>query len=72
MYLVANGSQSWPMAETHIAVGQEPRAELHVVFQVEGTACLEPHAKCGHVGRLGELLHTPDAAKLLLRVLGDG
>jgi len=63
---------AWSKSETHIALGQQARAELHVVLQVERSHGLKPHAEGREIRRLGKLLHTPDAAKLLLRVLGDG
>lgn len=56
---------------THIALGQQSGAELHVVFQVERSTELEPGPKSGNVCRFGKLLHAPDAPKLLLGVLRD-
>jgi hypothetical protein len=57
---------------THIVVGQQPRAELHVVFEVERSDGLKPHPKGREVCCLGELLHASDAPELFLRVLCDG
>jgi len=55
-----------------IALRQQVRAELHVVFQVKGAHRLEFCPEIGYGYRLGEFFHTPDAAKLLVAVLRDG
>lgn len=60
------------MTETYIVLGQQAGTELHVVFEVERPHSLEPGTECIEVGRLVKLLHTPDTAELLLRVLRDG
>ena len=70
--LPTNGSGSRSTGTAHIAVGQKARAELHVIFQVKRPPGLVLHPERLHICRLGELLHTPDAAELLLGVLRDG
>lgn len=61
-----------PAWATHIAFGEEVGAELHVVLEVKRHNGLEPCPVGQHGLGLGELLHTPDTAELLLRVLRDG
>lgn len=55
-----------------IALSQQLRAELHVILQIERPAGLELCSERCDGDGLGELLHTPDAAELSVRVLRDG
>lgn len=69
--MLANDTRSASASGTHIALGQQPWAKLHVVFEIERAHGLEPHAKGCKVCCVGKLLHAPDAPELFLRVLGD-
>lgn len=55
-----------------ITLCQQPRAKLHVIFEVEGPVGFELHAEVGDVEGFGQVLHASDAAELLLGVLRDG
>lgn len=60
------------MVATHVALGQETRAELHVIFEIKRADGLELGAESGEGGRFIDLLHATDATELPLRVLRDG
>lgn len=55
-----------------VSLGEQSRAELHVVLEVERARHLKLGAEGVDDSRLVELLHAADTAELLVRVLGHG
>ena len=68
----ASASRAGSGGSTHVALGQQAGAELHVVLQVEGAAGLELGAEDGEVQGVGHVPHAALLAELLLLVLRHG
>lgn len=69
MLLDRISTAKWLYGGTYIVGRQQCRAELHVIVEVEGPSSLKPLSEGSDGSCVRQLLHTPHASELLVRVL---
>lgn len=67
---IVMGSMMVVAVKTHIALRQQPGAELHVIIQVKGPSSLKLLSESCDGSCVRQFLHAAHSPELLMRVLG--